>query len=234
MGYGTMTLTWDNGTVSLNNATAYKVIQYYPTVNGEEDYTTDTIRVELIGANTPAIGTALNAINQALWQASHYQKTKMGGRVYLNYQPEGYSASRRSEVIDGAAYVDSETLNRALWGNTRGMIDLSITRMNYWEGTLTPLPLTNPNGTATTNMLRVSSGNAGTGGAGTLVVNYFYADGTAISGDTPAPMMLRYSNQDANHLVQAFRLSQNVYSTPASLQHFVRRHGDSGNFHQLF
>jgi hypothetical protein len=69
--------------------------------------------------------------------------------------------------------------------------NLYVKRRNYWEGTLTPITISNPNGTNSTGVVVFNSNQGGTATGGSIY-NYTDVAATAIAGDLPTPMKIEF------------------------------------------
>jgi hypothetical protein len=164
------------------------------------------------------------AIELALAQARRYQKKPIGDRVYVEYQPDGYSGYYRSEILDGRVELSDESTGWQ-WLDKNIEIRVAWKRRHYWEGAETQIPLTNGNGTNNTSGLTVR--NHDDGGAGDD--NYVQIAAADVAGDIDAPLRLEMTN-NYNSATKAsnFWIARNVLSDPANLTHILEAEAGSG------
>lgn len=183
----------ESGTVNLaGTATSgvyIKLMEYTPQVGfeiNENATVTETAQVEIRGTAAADIAAAYGSINRYFQQARTWQSAQVGTPVFVHYQPDGYAAAYRSEVIDGRVQIVEGGLNYPRWNNFRALVDVSWERRNYWEGlTLTAATLSNNNGTTTQLTLFVV--NDGTAVGGYTRINWANIAANQITGDLPAP-----------------------------------------------
>ena len=180
----TVTITFDSTTLTLT------LVDYTPTsASASQPTVTEKWEVYLSAATKALLQTEIENINRAFERARRHQYDPMIDRVYLNFQPSGYAASQRSEILDGEIQYYNETLKYG-WANTAFDVKLVITRRNYWEGALTAIPLTNSNGTDDTSGLNVYNCNDGDGSSPNKRENYADIDADDLDGDLPAPVKI--------------------------------------------
>jgi hypothetical protein len=185
-----LTITCNNTTLNLNDGSNYRLMEFNPASNGSAETTGQEIRVQLLGSSATALGAAENELTKIFDLARRYQASGVGYPVYLNYTPDGYGASRRSEIRDGQVLLDNDSQRYYPFTKNRKVgITIVIERDNFWEGSETGIVLVNPNtpgGTATG--VRVYNCNDGSGTATPeFRHNYVEIGGGAVAGGLPAP-----------------------------------------------
>jgi hypothetical protein len=101
----------------------------------------EPIRVVVTGATSAAMQANWAAVEQMLYMAQLRQLAGFGDRVYLTWQPDGYAASWRSEVLGGAFEPQTGATVGIEWGTFRVLGVLSLSRRPYFEGPLTDVGL---------------------------------------------------------------------------------------------
>lgn len=154
---------------------------------------TERWEVRVSGASKSALQTAIHEINRAFELARTRQNDGSLDRVYLNFQPSGYTSSYRSEILDGDFLYFNETLKWA-WADTAFDIRLVITRRNYWEAA-SAATLTLTNG-AVTSQSAAPISNA----QDASHELYAEVDDGQVVGDLPTPAILEFQStkNDAN------------------------------------
>lgn len=192
----------ESGTVNLaGTATSgvyIKLMEYTPQVGfeiNENATVTETAQVEIRGTAAADIAAAYGSINRYFQQARTWQSAQVGTPVFVHYQPDGYAAAYRSEVIDGRVQIVEGGLNYPRWNNFRALVDVSWERRNYWE---TPDPvyatLTNTNGTESTIGVPMYFINDGAAVGSYTRLNYGNISANQITGDLPAPADIGIKN----------------------------------------
>lgn len=145
------------------------LLEYVPTAGLSEifDVTTETISFMITGANTAAISAVITSINAALELAERRYDTGRGERVYIEFQPENYTAAYRAELVRerpgspiGMLTFPPETLGWP-WGTLKVEVQFVFTRANAWEAS------------AETELSLSNGGGSGTGGR--VIYNYHTA-----------------------------------------------------------
>lgn len=164
------------------------------------------------------------AIELALAQARRFQRVRIGDRVYVEYQPDGYSGYYRSEILDGRVELADEATGWQ-WLDKNIEIRVGWKRRFYWEGAEAQIPLTNGNGANNTSGLTVL--NHDDAGAGDD--NYVQIAAADVTGDIDAPLRLEITN-NYNSATRASSLwiTQNVLSDPANLAHILEAEAGTG------
>lgn len=181
-----LSVTDGTTTVSLTS-TNFMLSSYLPVTpdnagSGLVEPVTEPIEVVVYGANTAAARAALNSVERLFVAAERRQQTGTGPRVYLQFQPDGDGTAYRSELIAGAAQLAPGALT--VFGQAQLRARLLVTRVPYWEGARTQIPLTNPNGTNNTSGLSVNNKN----------INYVGISSGNVTGVLPAPLELQFVN----------------------------------------
>jgi hypothetical protein len=197
----TLNISDDSGTVNLNGSVtsttgSIELNNYTPVIAAASDEgVIDVVRLQFIGTSQAALGSMIQAVNNKLRLAAEYQERRAGSKVYLNYQPDGYSEAYRSEIIGMDADISRLEIEDPYmfnWGtNKTAFANLYVKRRNFWEGTLTPVTLSNPNGTNSTGVVVFNSNQGGTATGGSIY-NYTDVAATAIAGDLPSPMKIEF------------------------------------------
>lgn len=222
-----LTIYTSAGTINLMSASSQTGTGYFsdftPSIGeGREpdSITTDTFPMYVGGTSRADLATKLNALQTAFEGARIWQDTGAGLRTFVNWQPEGYAAGRRSEVVSGGYSLASGWKNQ--FSNTAGhraLIDVSITRRNWWEGAEAQISLTNDNGTDNTSGLPIYHNNSAIGTAPTKQVNYVDITPEKVLGEVPcnvrieltyvsgtirAPIFVQSSNNQSYGTTSAF------------------------------
>lgn len=207
---GTTTISLSSSNCILNN-----YVPVAPTINddGSAKAVTETVEFAITGANGAAVQTKQNQIERILQAAIDRTITGKGPRCYLIYQPDGDSAYR-SEIVRGVLNPS----RNAAQGFMQGIVEyrLSLTRVPFWEGPRTQIPLSNGNGTNNTSGLTIyAHDDSGTGHD-----CYLQIASTDVIGSQPTPVELQLTNttgsaQDYRH----WYFANNPWST--SLAHII-------------
>jgi hypothetical protein len=187
-----LNLIYSGGTVSLNSGD-YRQMDYTPRTGADSDeFVTESAEIEIGGATYANVQANIDAVERAFAQADRWRKQRVGERVYVSYQPDGYAAPMASEIVEARLELSPAARSRAQWGVRLPRALLTWKRRNYWQGAKTQLAITNPNGTANTTGLRVYNCNDGAvADTSYYRHNYFTVDGDDIAGDLPAPVEIR-------------------------------------------
>jgi hypothetical protein len=203
------------GTVTLTSGN-YSVREYEHRIGGEdEDTVSETIIVRAMG--TANISTA-RTLDGLLYQAGQAQKDHNIKRVYLTFQEGTAAAQYRSEILQGRFEWEPEALTWPYWSGDTQFGQVSIERVNYWEGPEVQIPLTNANGTADTSGLRIGNCNDLSGTAPTVLTNVIDIAGTSVAGVIPGATRLEMQDDDGqtSHLW----IGQN-WTNPATMNHWL-------------
>ncbi len=184
-----MTLSFTDGTTTVNlndgpgtNTCAIMKDGYAPKAAMAQDTTIDDrADVEFQGISTGR--TRINSLNAIFARARQRASTGLGPRCFVQFKYDGSDTTQRSEILDGAIDVDSDTMGVAYAaGEIRATVD--FTRMPYWEGSLTQLAISNTNASNNTSGLAV-------GNHGSSQSCWFTVTGSDIVGDCDAPVQMR-------------------------------------------
>lgn len=179
---GTTTITVTNGTTGI--LTNYR----QGSANEEEVSSTDKVKVVLL-SSLSTIQATVGSLNKLFRQARNFQRSGVGARVYVE-RDLGDSTWWRSEILDALPVPVDSTLDS---GIATGKLELELvfTRVNYWEGAETQIPLTNTNGTDNTSGLTIYSIDDSQAGKD----NFVDIDGVNdVTGDLPAGVKLEIKN----------------------------------------
>ena len=181
----TLSITYGSTTIDLTlvDRTPKSAPASEPTVTGYWE-------VHISAATSELLVEEIHKINRAFEQARQRQDDPFLDRVYLNFLPKDLTDSQRSEILNGNIEFYDETLKYA-WANNAVDLRLAIKRRNYWEGALTPIPLTNSNGTDVTSGLILYNCNDGDGSSPNIRENFADIDGADLKGDLPAPIKIK-------------------------------------------
>lgn len=189
-----LSITWANGTVDLNDGTNTNLQWFTPHAEADDAAeTSDTIQVKISGTSYANLQSNIQAVGKALTSANGYAKSPVGAPVYINYTPEGYTSSYRSELMQ-ASLINVENPYETNWGQHKFvMANLEINRRNFWEsGTAIPLTMANSNGT-NTSIPVFGCDDLGTALGGYVRENYLWFS-DSIQGDLPAPLTFTIGN----------------------------------------
>jgi hypothetical protein len=182
-----LNLIYSGGTVSLNSGD-YRQMGYTPRTGADSDeFVTESAEIEIGGATYANVQANIDAVERAFAQADRWRKQRVGERVYVSYQPDGYSGPMASEIVEARLELSPAARSRAQWGVRLPRALLTWKRRNYWQGAKTQLAITNPNGTANTTGLRVyNCSDEAVADTSYQRVNWFDLNG--IGGDLSAPV----------------------------------------------
>lgn len=103
---------------------------------------TETCQCWVESTTGTAIAGSVNTIERYLVQAEHYQRTRLGNPVYVEFQQDGAASSYRSEILNGRVEWDKDALEVAQTVGRRMLAGITWTRRYYWEGAEVELPMT--------------------------------------------------------------------------------------------
>lgn len=135
------------------NAGAYALLEYTPRTPEEREIVVETAfadggerpvaayrnvsevaRVALLGdGSAAAVRAAKAAIDRALSLARRRQQRGIGDRVYVEYQPDGYTEVYRCELLGGRTELADDALGWQ-WADRNIEILIGWQRRFYWEG----------------------------------------------------------------------------------------------------
>jgi hypothetical protein len=214
-----LNIDYNGGTILLNSGN-YRLLEYTPSVGDGEDVT-ESARFEISGTAVTTIQAGIQSINNAFHLAREYQAGKTTAAVYIVYQPDGLSASGRSELVDARVVLDDQALG-PMWTGKAVQFTIAWRRKNWWEGPETQIPLTNTNGSNNTAGLTVYNCSDGVGSAPNDRVNYVAIAAANVTGDAPAACRLEFTNTyNDTSRVGTLIVSHNVTSDPSNLPHIL-------------
>ncbi len=170
-------------------------------------------------ANNDAVRALVRGIERLFQQAQHRQRTGLGTRVYVKFDPANSGTVYRSEVLSGRVDLADAWALTQNWEANETECLVTWTRRYYWEAdSETELILSNGNSTGTGGVV---VWNHDDGGAGHD--NYVAIGGTVVAGAIPAPLRLEiYSNfGGGTNDPGPIYIAHNVFSAPGSLSHIV-------------
>jgi hypothetical protein len=154
------------------------------------EWVTETQQVKFYGGNS-TVDANIQKLTRLFETARRYQENKSGTRVFVNLLID--STTWRSEIADGRIVMTASMVKheRALGERQASVI---WKRRAYWEGSETPVPLSNHNGNDITNGLRVyNCVDTVLNIDGYRQVNFAQINAGSIGGDLPAPIKLTWS-----------------------------------------
>lgn len=215
--YGSTTINLASGACAL---LAY--VPRAPTSLEEDATVAEPCKIEISGASVAALQTALQGIELAFRQAERYQDSLLGDRVYIEFTPDGYSDTYRSELLTGKLDFDSNTLDDR-WVERKIDVTLNWVRRFYWEGPETAVTLSNGGGSgASVTVYNHDDGHAGND-------NYVEIDAGVITGDLPTPPRLKITASVLNtgtDYVKDLYIGHNALHNPATFAHILE--GENG------
>jgi len=131
-------------------------------------------QIDWLLEGTPAsIQLALQTVERLISRA------RAGAGAGLHLMPSAADSEWESRLLDGRAeLLGGGTLER---GRGSQVVRLLLTRSDYWQGSLTALPLSNPNGTDVTDGLALFNH------CDSDALHANYADASGAQGSLPAP-----------------------------------------------
>lgn len=238
-----LNITYGSTTIQLN-AGVYALLEYVPGTPEINEITVESAfrdggerplaayrnvsevaRVAILAnGSASTLQSAKQAIELALAQARRYQQRKLGDRVYVEYQPDGYTQAYRSELLGGRVELADDATGWQ-WPDRNIEIRIGWLRRFDWSGPEAQIPLTNGNGTNNTSGLTVL--NHDDGGAGDD--NTVQIAAGDVSGELASPLRLEITN-NYNSATRAYNLyiAHNVLSAPASLAHMLEAEDGTG------
>ena len=194
------------------NYSSYGIVgcTYWPT-EGDGNTVTETIPVTIEGTAS-AILSAVQAIRAHLIEVAMEQES-INYPVYLEFQATAASTVYRSQIIAGSLEWDSDPIRHKLDNATNTVsVNVTITRVDFWEGTETEIPLsTQAQSEASGGRTVWNNDNA------TANNNYCQIAANRVIGDLPAPVKLRIAQYTVGSIGwRSFYVGNNVFSAPAS------------------
>ncbi len=203
--HGSTTITLASGACSL---LAY--VPRAPTSLEEDATIAEPCKIEISGSNVADLQTALQSIELAFRQAERYRDYQLGDRVYLEFTPDGYSDTYRSELLTGKPDFDSNTLDDR-WVEKKIDVTLNWTRRFFWEGPQVGVVLSNGSGSSANLPIY----NHDDGGAGHD--NWGKIEAADVTGNLPTPPIITLNNNYASGDLLDIYLAHNFHSTPQYL-----------------
>lgn len=181
----------------------------------------DTLVLAIVGTTVAEIQTIVRNIETLLYWSSRRALTGSTDRVFLTVQWDGEASAWRSLVMGGRLEVLGAP---ATIGQKKVRAELSITRMNWWEGPEVQLTLTNTSASNNTSGLTLYNHHD----TGTNHVNYFDVDAAEATGSLPSPVKLELKNTSGGN-ISPFRLflSTNGFSSPTTFDAVLEAETDS-------
>lgn len=252
----TLKLTLGGSTIDLNSGSS-KMLEYIPrepnlsTIDdntilrdGGERFLTsrrnvlEDATIQFRGTAASNVTATKHKITQWFDYASRRQETRTGSRVYVEYAPDGLSASvYRSEILGGKTFLEDESLDYR-WTQSRAMqMRLQWSRRYFWEGD--ELDLHMYNGSSGTDASSMSGewaivhnscssnwAGASSGASPNNFVNIHYGE---VKGEIPTPLRLEYFNDNSTTMntgtIVAFH---NRLSSPTSLKNIFEAEDSEG------
>lgn len=195
----TLNLVVGSTTIALASGD-YRIRDYTPrTPNVGDEEIIEQCEIEVTASSLANLQSDVQAIQKAFERAKLRQDGVNWTQLFVQIQPDGYTALYQSEIVEGRVILPNETL-KGSWANYQLNITLMWRRKAFWEAVdWTLLPLTNPNGTDVTTGLRVYNCSDLTGVSPNVNAFYTDIDGDDVVGDLPGPVKLRMTvAQDTN------------------------------------
>lgn len=166
----TFGLTSDEFTdISLSTGDYY-LVDYTPRTDPNSDTVTESAIIGISASSASDLSDAVRDIQRAFELANRRYDTQTGGRVYIKFQPDGYSAAYRSEIVRPATGEDAASIDYdgdvlgGNWAAKEITAVLTWTRKDYWEANSeTELELSNQLTAATTGGISVYNVHQTTG-----------------------------------------------------------------------
>lgn len=183
---------------------------YWPT-EGDGAEVTETITITLEGTAALVLATVQtirNLLNEAALDSE-----SIGQPVYLEFLAPTASTFYRSKILTSGMDWDGEPIRHKLDNATNTVsVNVTITRVNFWEGTETEIPLsTQAQSEASGGRTVYNNDNA------TANNNYCQIAANRVTGDLPAPVKLRIVQATAGSIGwRSFYVGNNAFSAPAS------------------
>jgi len=171
---------------------------------------------------------SINILNQLFDQARYRQRTGLGDRVYVEFQPVDGEDWYRSEVLSGRVLIDDSYRLGLQLSSQELFSTIIFTRRYYWEGPEEQIPLTNGNGIDDLDGLTVYNCDDDLGEYVSRD-NWVSIAAEDVVGDLPAPIRLEMENtyNDEDGLAQVW-ISHNVHSNPESMTHILEAEDATG------
>lgn len=176
--------------------------------NGVPQPVTESIEFAIKSTTTALVRAKLREVENLLYQAQYRSRTRTGPKIYLMFQATDDAEAQRSEVLSYSITLGKDTA----FSFSQFLLEvrLVLTRMPFWEGARTQIPLSNGNGTNNTAGLTVRNCNDGTAGDD----NYMDIAVDVIAGSLPAPLEIRFANASgASRWYYNWHIANNIYGT---------------------
>ena len=210
-------LSITDGTTTFSLSTTNCVLRQYTPAEPQagEPTVAETIDVMFYAASVAAMRTAIDVLQTLLDTARRRQAWGVGAVVYLLYQPDGDATAWRSRIIDARLEYNEDTLRA--WGQAKLPASLLIEREPDRWGSLTPIPLTNSNGSGNTSGLTVNPHDSGS------IDNHVQIAGSAVAGSLPSPVQLELTNNNgASVNFYEILCANNAFSDPTGNWHVLQ------------
>jgi len=171
---------------------------------------------------------SINVLNQLFDQARYRQRTGLGSRVYVEFQPVDGEDWYRSEVLSGRILIDDSYRLGLQLSSQELFSTIIFTRRYYWEGPEEQIPLSNGNGEDDLDGLTVYNCDDDLGEYVSRD-NWVSIKSEDIIGDLPAPIRLEMENTYDDDIGLAWVwISHNVHSSPESMTHILEAEDATG------
>ena len=171
-----------------------------------------------------SVRSKIKALNRLFTQAANYGRTQTGERVYVEFDPGGTGVFYRSMLYYGMLEPTEENLGGE-WGAQNLEMDMQWTRQPFWEGPLTPLPLSNTSASNDTDGITVNNVNDSNG------ENWVNIRGLDIEGDLPSAIKVQMYNAYASAApADEIYMLHNVYSAPKTISHVLEAEDGTGAY----
>lgn len=211
------TLSMTDGTTTISLVASGVMLRHFvpgaPEIQpgGQVGPVAETIEVMVYGASAAAVQDKIQAIEQMLGAARARFWTGNGPRVFLQLTLSTEGVAYRSEIINGLLELEKDALTA--FGQAKVPCRVLLTRVGFWEGPRTAIPISNRNGTNVTGGLTIY--NRGNGQD-----NWFGVAAAVVGGSLPAPLELRMTNNTGgSRAYRNFRVANNMFGV--SLAHIV-------------
>lgn len=214
-----LSLTDGTTTVVLASGSA-TLLSYTPRTPSDTHDPNGTVveSARILFGSVASARAALGNVNRLLTQARHYQRTRLGPRIFVQFRPDTAETLYRSELYSreqgdvGRVELEDDGLGMQ-WAGDKLALLVTWERRFYWEGAETALPLTNGNGTNVTTGLTCHNHDDGDSGHD----NWVQIGAASVTGDLPAPLKLEIENS-YNSATRAyeFYLAHNIWSSPTT------------------
>lgn len=190
----TLSIT-DGTTTNTLTASPWFLSEYVPVrasrnSDGSYEPVAETIELHVTGSgSTTAVQTLVNTVERYLQRARQRQETGHGPRIYLQVQWDGEASTWRSELLEGEAEINLDTIRA--WGQAFALFRLHIVRKHYFEGPETLARCVQQYSGQSTSEQILYNTFSGEGQAGS---NFLEFSSTQIQGVLPTPAIIWQSN----------------------------------------